>query len=126
MTFEDSFKAWLRNSTNTVVPESVRAFSFNLCEFDDNNSPFGVELIGSSDFDIEDNDWACDEEWEAKPRMLRIPVAFSSSSWETCLAAMKRLVVAAIQDDCVGQVLKTREGIAVGYIDGDLDLVWHR
>jgi hypothetical protein len=63
MTFEDSFKAWLMSSTNTGVPASVRAFSFNLCEFED-NSP--------------------------------------------------------------GQVLKTREGIAVGFIDGDLDVVWHR
>jgi shikimate kinase len=126
MTFEDSFEAWLTSSTNTAVPASVRAFSFNLCEFEDNSSPFGVELIGSPDFDMEDNDWACDEAWEATPRMLRIPVAFSSSSWETCLAAMKRLIVAAIDDDGAGQVLKTREGIAVGFIDGDLDVVWHR
>jgi hypothetical protein len=58
--------------------------------------------------------------------MLKIPVAFSSSSWETCLAAVKELVVAAIDGDSAGEVLKTRDGIAVGFVDGDLDLVWHR
>ena len=126
MTFEDGFNAWLRSSTNTVVPASVRAFSFNLYELASDISPFGLELIGSSDFDIVDGDWACDEVWAATPRMLEIPMAFSSSSWETCLAAVKRLVVSAINEGGAGQVLKTREGIAVGFIDGDLDLVWHR
>lgn len=126
MTFDDSFKAWLTSSLNTGVPEPVRAFAFNLCELQDSNSPFGVELIGSSDFDFEDSDWACDEVWAATPRMLEIPVAFSSSSWETCLAAVKRLVRAALDGDSAGKILKTSEGVAVGFIDGDLDLLWHR
>jgi hypothetical protein len=39
---------------------------------------------------------------------------------------VKRLVVAAIDEDSAGEVLKSREGIAVGFVDGDLDLVWHR
>lgn len=126
MTFEDNFKAWLRSSTNTVVPESVRAFSFNLCEMGDGSSPFGLELIGSSEFDIEDSDWACDEVWAATPRMLKIPLAFSSSSWETCLAAVKGMVVMTIDGNSAGEVFRTREEIAVGFVDGDLDLVWPR
>ncbi|TQK11052.1 hypothetical protein [Herbaspirillum sp. SJZ107] len=126
MTFEYDFKAWLIGSASTAVPASVRAFSFNLCELDDDGSPFGVELIGSSEFDIEDLDWACDEVWAAAPRMLEIPVAFSSHSWELCLARVKQLVVAAIDEDDAGEVFKTREGVAVGFVDGDLDLVWHR
>jgi hypothetical protein len=58
--------------------------------------------------------------------MLEIPVAFSSRSWEACPAAVKKSVVAAIDEDSAGEVLKSREGIAVGFVDGDLDLVWHR
>jgi len=126
MTFEVDFKVWLTDSVSTAIPASVRAFSFNLCELDDDGSPFGVELIGSSEFDIEDGDWACDEVWAATPRMLEIPVAFSSRSWEGCLAAVKRLVIAAIDADGAGEILQTREGVAVGFVDGDLDLVWHR
>jgi hypothetical protein len=48
MTFEDGFKTWLRDSTGTGVPASVRAFSFNLYELANGDAPFGVELIGSS------------------------------------------------------------------------------
>ncbi|WP_208281640.1 hypothetical protein [Massilia oculi] len=126
MTFEEDFKAWLMGSASTAIPASVRAFSFNLCELDNDSSPFAVELIGSSEFDIEDSDWACDEVWAATPRMLEIPVAFSSRSWEGCLAGVKRLVVATIDEDGAGEVFKSREGVAVGFVDGDLDLVWHR
>jgi hypothetical protein len=120
MTFDDSFNAWLRSSVSTVIPQSVRAFSFNLSDSAHDDAHFGVELIGSPDFDIEDGDWACEEVWEASPRILAIPVAFSTSSWETCLDKMKRLVQAALDDGTVGEILKTREGIAVGFIDGYL------
>lgn len=126
MTFEDSFNAWLRSSLSSAIPKSVRAFSFNLSEPAGESSHFGVELIGSPDFDIEDADWACEEVWAATPRMLSIPAAFSTSSLETCLAKVKRLVLAALVDDAVGKTLKTRKGIAVGFIDGDLDVVWHQ
>lgn len=126
MVFDDDFKAWLTSSTSAGVPASVRAFSFNLYELQKDGSAFGVELIGSSDFDTEGSDWACDEVWAATPRMLAIPVAFSSHSWEACLEAMKRMVIAAVDENNTCKVLKTREGIAVGFVDGDLELVWQR
>jgi hypothetical protein len=126
MSFDESFKAWLRKSLDTVVPESVRAFSFNLYEAGSDDSPFGVELIGSPHFDVEDSDWACEEIWEATPRRLPIPATFSTNSWQTCLANVKALVLRALQDKTVGEILQTREGIAVGFVDGDLDLVWQR
>jgi hypothetical protein len=126
MSFDDSFETWLRTSLNKAVPESVRAFSFNLYESGSDLFPFGVELVGSPDFDAEDGDWACDEVWEATPRRLAIPATFSTSSWEACLANVKALVLRTLQDDTIGQVLRTREGIAVGFVDGDLDLIWQR
>lgn len=126
MTFEDDFNAWLRRSTNLPIPASVRAFSFHLYELRSEIRPFGIVLIGASDFDIEDCDWACDEVWAATPRMLEIPLAFSSHSWKACLAAVRRLVAEAVDDNIAGEVLKSREGVAVGFVDGDLHMVWHR
>lgn len=111
---------------STAIPKEVRAFSFNLYELDSDDLPFGVQLIGSSIFDIEDEDWACEQVWDATPRILEIPVTFSMNSWETCLANMKRLVLAAMDQKTIGETLKTREGVAIGFVDGDLDLVWHK
>ena len=124
MSFDDSFKAWLRQSLDTVIPESVRAFSFNLYESGDDDSPFGVDLIGSPHFDVEDGDWACEEVWEATPRWLPIPATFSTNSWQMCLANVKALVLRALEDKAIGETFRAREGIAVGFVDGDLDLVW--
>lgn len=126
MSFDDSFNAWLRQSLETVVPASVRAFSFNLYESGNDDAPFRVDLIGSPHFDVEDGDWACEEIWEATPRLLPIPATFSTNSWQTCLANVTALVLRALEDKTIGEILRTREGIAVGFVDGDLDLVWQR
>ena len=126
MSFDDSFKAWLRQSLDTVVPPSVRAFSFNLSESGNDDSPFSVDLIGSPHFDLEDDDWACEEIWEATPGLLPIPATFSTNSWQTCLANVKALVLRALEDETIGDILRSREGIAVGVVDGDFDLVWQR
>lgn len=126
MSFDESFERWLSSSLNTTVPEPVRAFSFNLYEAGSDHSLFGVELIGSPEFDAEDGDWACEEVWEATPRRLEIPAAFSTSSWEVCLTNMKALVLRALQEGNVGKILRSRDGVAVGFVDGDLDLVWQR
>ena len=126
MSFDNSFKTWLRESLDKPVPKSVRAFAFNLYEFDSDDSPFGIDLIGSPDFDVDNSDWACKEVWESTPRTLMIPVVFSTGSWEACLANVKALVLRTLEDTHVGQVLQTREAIAVGFAAGDLDLVWQR
>ena len=64
MDFENTFESWLSNSLSQEIPDSVRAFSFNLYEpalVDD--VKFGVELIGAESFNEDDSDWACDEVW---------------------------------------------------------------
>ncbi|NIA54897.1 hypothetical protein HAV22_14765 [Massilia sp. TW-1] len=63
---------------------------------------------------------------EATPCWLPIPATFSANSWQTCLANVKTLVLRALDDKTIGAILRAREGIAVGFVDGDLDLVWQR
>ena len=67
-----------------------------------------------------------EEVWEATPRWLPIPATFSTNAWQTCLANVKALVLRASEDKAIGEALRSREGIAVGFVDGDLDLVWQR
>jgi len=126
MGFDKDFGVWLEKSLSKTVPASVTAFSFNLNETDSSQFPFSVELIGSPFFDAEDDDWACEEIWHAVPRSLVIPETFSSKSWETCLENIKALVLKTLHDDTAGEILRTRYGIAVGFVSGDLDLVWRK
>ena len=125
--FEDSFANWLTAALSNGLPSSVRALSFNLYEpaFEDGVT-FGVELIGTDRFDEEDTDWACDEVWEPTERGLTIPSDYSGDTWEECLARMSALVERHISEATQNAVvLKSADGIGVGFVDGDLQIVWH-
>lgn len=126
MSFQEQFSAWLDNALRDGVPDSVKAFSFNLDEpASINDVKFGVELIGASEFDEDDPDWACEEVWEPVQRRLNIPLSFSGESWEACMAAVRSLIQATLDaDGAAAQVLKSRQAVAVGFVDGDLQVIW--
>lgn len=126
MSFQQKFHEWLVDALPENVPEGVVAFSFNLYEpalVD--GVKFGVEVVGTSEFDPEDEDWACEEVWEPQERQLFIPVEFSGTDWTTCQARVEELLLQLLQSEHrLSSVLKSTCGIGVGFVDGSLDIVW--
>lgn len=53
------FFSWLDEILSQEFPKDTVAICFNLYEEEDNK--WAVELIGTDEFDEEDDDWACDE-----------------------------------------------------------------
>ncbi|MCC5847289.1 MAG: hypothetical protein JJU29_04270 [Verrucomicrobia bacterium] len=126
MSFVHTFRCWLNESLAQDVPDSVKAFSFNLFEpAMVDGVKFGVEVVGTGEFDEDDPDWACDEVWEPVPRGICIPVDFSSEEWETCTQKLKILLLGQLEVDSPAMgILKSRNGIGLGFIDGDLEIIW--
>lgn len=126
MNFPAQFKEWLSSALQPPVPDEVRAFSFNLFEpalVD--GVRFGVELVGAEAFDPENTDWVCEEVWAAQPRKLNIPVAFSGDHWEECLEMMKALLQSVLEEQAgISKALKSRQAVALGFVDGDLCVIW--
>jgi hypothetical protein len=124
--FEQLFARWLGDCIDQGVPDDVCAFSFSL--YEPANVPgvmFDIELIGAGEFDAEDPDWTCDEVWAPEPRWLPIPVEYSGEDWETCLEKLKSLVLRQLETDTPQvQVLKASQGIGLGFVDGDLEIIW--
>lgn len=124
--FEEVFEKWLEESLNADIPESVEAFAFNL----DESAPldgyeFGVELIGAERFDPDDEDWACGEIWQPPRRKIYIPISYSGQTWEECLIRMKRLAAEILNSDSpAANKLKSRQGVGIGFVDGNLELLW--
>jgi hypothetical protein len=86
---------------------------------------FGVELVGAADFDANNSDWARDEVWEANPRTLDIPATFSDTEWGACLTRMTALIQSILDGNSPeSDTLKSRKAVAVGFVDGDLDVIW--
>lgn len=128
MTFESTFRHWLKACVAEPVPANVVAFSFNLYEpAAIDGVKFGVELVGAEEFDPSDRDWACEEVWEPHQRQLAIPVDFSGSKWEGCLEKVRALVAAVLKEgDATADALKSRRGVGIGFVDGDLHVLWER
>lgn len=126
MDFEQTFASWLTSSLEEELPGSVKAFSFNLYEpalVD--GVKFGIELIGAGEFNKDDPDWACDEVWEPETRGINIQVAYSGDQWEQCLQNLKALLIRTLDSDSPAvRKLKSSQGIAIGFVDGDLEIVW--
>lgn len=126
MHFEQQFESWLNESLSQDIPATVKAFSFNLYEpaFVD-DVKFGIELIGAEAFDEGGSDWACEEVWEPTTRGIDIPTSYTSESWETCLQRLKLLVLRHLDSDSPAiQKLKSKQGIGIGFVDGDLEIIW--
>ena len=126
--FEKVFEDWLEKSLEAEISDEVKAFSFNLDEsaYEDGYE-FGAELIGAERFDLNDEDWACDEIWEPIQRKIYIPISYSGETWESCLVKMRNLVIKYLSSNkSTAQKLKSREGVGIGFVDGNLEVIWSR
>lgn len=126
MNFEQHFEEWLSKGLQTDIPDEVKAYAFNLYEVAaEEGVKFGIELIGAGEFDPEDADWACDEIWEPHQRQLLIPIEYSGESWDVCHERMKKLALTTLNsDEPLIQKLKATKGVGIGFVDGDLELIW--
>ncbi|QLI81196.1 hypothetical protein HZU75_06430 [Chitinibacter fontanus] len=117
---------WLAQAFLNDSPTEIAGYSFNLFEnANDANSKFGVELIGASRFDQDDTDWACDETWSASPRRLALPISISGEHWEHCLAVVENAINQLLMTNTSAvSIPKSSQAIAVGFVDGDLNVIW--
>ena len=128
MSFGSIFNLWLDECMGENVPKEAKAFCFNLYEpAGIDNVKFGIELIASSEFDEEDSDWPCEEIWEPATRGISIPIEYSGEHWEECLQRIKKLLADKMtQDSVIVEKLKSVLGIGLGFVDGDLEIIWKR
>ncbi len=128
MHFEEQFHAWLRHAlAEGAMPPEVKAFAFNLLEpAATPGVKFAVELVGTAGFDEDDPDWACDEVWSPRQRQLDISETFSGPGWEACLARMDALLRTCLDSRTLGPLLRRGDAVALGFVDGDLSVLWQR
>lgn len=125
MDFSKEFDSWLASVLALELPDTVVAFSFNLFELVPGDAKYGIELIGTDEFHQDDSDWACAEAWVANPRSISIPRAFANAAWEDCLCDAKLLLTRTLNGSSASAAkLKEARAVAIGFVDGDLELIW--
>ena len=112
---------WLNTVLNVDVPDEVIAFNFNLGEDDDNC--WYMELVGTESFDFKDEDWACDEITDFGTR--ENPLTWhQKTTWKKIMKEAVAAIMQYLEKGKYANILKSRKGVGVGFVDGDLEIVY--
>jgi hypothetical protein len=114
---KDTIKDWiLRINDEEILPENIKALNFGIFE------PYGIELIGSSTYDEEDDDWACEEDFVPEERVCNELNISGEYDWETVLNEIQ-LILKELIDELKDLPLLNVIHITTGFSDGDLVVV---
>jgi hypothetical protein len=114
-----NFSIWLNNILENNDFSDVIAFNFNLYEGEDS---FQVQLIGTDSFDENDDDWACDEVFTSE-NLFIIQRSITGQKWDEGLAYIKKIVEEYLKSSSSSKVLKEKDAVAIGFVDGDLEVL---
>jgi len=99
------------------IPKRVIAWHFDLYE------PYALELAGSSSYNGDDDDWACEDEDEFYPQSSRLQLEFLNElSWRQVLKMLVQALRELREQMPDAKIFKCKH-IAVGFVDGDLILI---
>ena len=120
------FSEWLDIHLSDKSLEKIKAFCFNCYEGAGEPSTWDMELIGSKEFNEEDEDWPCpfNEVFNTRDDLLYIPRTEEIFDWEEGLALMKSLVTKYIQRGKFANKLKGVQAVAIGHVNGDLHILY--
>ncbi|WP_218398538.1 hypothetical protein [Alteromonas lipotrueae] len=114
-----TFNHWMDSQLDVEIPTEIIAFNINIYE-----SPFKIELVGSKEFDTEDEDWACNENWIPKDRVISVSNVLFGKCWETAQGTLLQLAQNYLQSGCKNaHKLKHAKAFAIGFVDGNLNYV---
>ena len=103
------------------LPSEIKAISFNL--YEDGENTWSIELVGTSVFDEEDDDWACCEVFSTRDNLFVIE---QEGVWQTIEEIFKDWVNDYLGNGTYAGKLKTYEAVGIGFVDGELTVLYKR
>jgi len=113
----------LEDVSETGIPTEVIAFGFNL--YDDGDDNWSMELIGTSEFDTNNEDWLCHEVTDFDTRDDPFQWC-KKAKWEEILNNITRYLKKYLESGKYADILKAKSGIGVGFIDGDVKILYSK
>ena len=111
---------WLDVVLETDIPNEVVAFGFNL--YEEGHYNWSMELIGASEFDIDDEDWLCNEATDFNTRDN--PLQWHKEAG--CEEILNDVVCALkeyLKNGKHADILKAKSGVGVGFVDGNIEII---
>lgn len=118
---EDGFFGWLDAVLAGGLPAGIKAINFNL--YDDGGGKWSVELVGTSAFDESSSDWACREVYATRDTPF---VLMKESDWKTVESLFVSLLEKYLDGGKYASALKKYRAVGVGFVDGDLHILYKK
>jgi len=115
------FEKWLDKLLLNESFENVIAFSFNLYE---GIGTFHMQLIGADEFDLDDEDWVCEEVFTSGEDIFVVDRQESGEEWQSGLQFMTNLVQQYLDMSNNARILHDKTAVAIGFVDGDIDILY--
>lgn len=112
---------WIDNIFESTIPDEVIAIAFNL--YEDGDNQWSIEMIGSSSFDVENSDWACDEVFDTRDNLQSW---VQDTTWEEILQEVIDKIQKYIEAGKYAEQIKSYAGVGVGFVDGDITIAYKK
>ncbi|BFT72352.1 hypothetical protein [Paenibacillus sp. P36] len=116
------FSNWLNQILEQDIPKDIKAFNFNLYEGSDDT--YDIQLIGSDEFDEDDSNWACTDYFTSEEDICYIKRTESIQHWDQGLNYITLLVERYLKEGEYANILKSASAIGIGFVDGDMDILF--
>ncbi len=117
----NSVANWINNILNDkVIPENIAAFCFNL--YEESDGSWAMELVGTESFDLENEDWACDEvtDFGSREHLYNWKM---ECKWDEALSYMVNELNQYLSNGKYAKILKSKDGVGVGFVDGNIEIL---
>ena len=117
----NNIEKWIDSIFENTIPNEVVGIAFNL--YEDETNQWSIEMIGSASFDVEDPDWACDEVFATRDNPFMIE---RESDWKSMETFFIDLLNEYLSFGKYAGSLKKYQAIGIGFVDGDLHILYER
>lgn len=110
-------KEWVQKvDKKDVIPSNISAINFGLYE------PYGIELIGSITYDVDNDDWACNKDFVPTERSCPYLNINENVDWKEFLETIQS-ILKELTSELNGCSVFSVQHITTGFCDGDLSVV---
>ena len=115
------FFEWLDLLLKNELSSEIKAIIFNL--YEDTDNKWSIELVGTFSFNKDNDDWACDEVFATRDNPFMIE---RESDWKSMETFFIDLLNEYLSFGKYAGSLKKYQAIGIGFVDGDLHILYER
>lgn len=127
MNIYEEFSRWLDDLLEiNELPDSTKAICFNLYAESEEENLYSAQIAAAGVFDPDDvsGEWACDMVWSSEENVFIVDTSDEEDTgWKHAQDLFKEMVEEYFRTGKYGRILRSFEGAAIGFVDGDLELL---